>query len=358
MPVSAEFPVEHQAWGASAYLAHFIGYPDGIVDFHRGMSAPSRDHSFSCSEVAGIVPFVVGVGYRGCGWADFEMENFSRCSNIHFMVKCIYHFGVSASLPDCGHPPGVIMLQTFSEHSPMSLQDRDRRVVARIGTLRFAPWGITGGSGSYIPQQDEVRRPVVDMSGSGGAASRGYSHPYLTEAVRAAAGNKAGVSLLTYPNESAVQLAEALVARTPGTADSRVWFGYSGSDANDCVVRTLLHAAVTCGESRRTRFVSFVGSYHGNLSASMGGSGHTAMTHSLPRAGLVLLPYPDQYRQRFSPDEVLRLLDYYFATTCPPDQVAGVFMEPILSDGGCPTAGLSQGDSGSLPASRSPDCPG
>jgi 4-aminobutyrate aminotransferase len=63
-------------------------------------------------------------------------------------------------------------------------------------------------------------------------------------------------------------------------------------------------------------------------------SGHTAMTHTLPRSGLVLLPYPDPYRGAFTVEEVLRLLDYQFATTCPPHQVAGIFLEPLMADGG------------------------
>ena len=63
-------------------------------------------------------------------------------------------------------------------------------------------------------------------------------------------------------------------------------------------------------------------------------SGHTAMTRSLPRAGLLLLPYPDPYRPDFSADDVLKLLDYHFATTCPPDQVAAIFIEPLMADGG------------------------
>ena len=84
----------------------------------------------------------------------------------------------------------------------------------------------------------------------------------------------------------------------------------------------------------RSRFISFIGSYHGNLSGSMSISGHTAMTHTLPRAGLVLLPYPDPYRAEFSAEEVLKLLDYQFATTCPPHQVAAMFIEPLMSDGG------------------------
>jgi 4-aminobutyrate aminotransferase len=84
----------------------------------------------------------------------------------------------------------------------------------------------------------------------------------------------------------------------------------------------------------RSRFISFIGSYHGGLSGSMSVSGHTAMTHTLPRAGLLLLPYPDPYCTTFSAKDVLTLLDYQFATTCPPDQVAAVFIEPLMADGG------------------------
>jgi len=138
----------------------------------------------------------------------------------------------------------------------------------------------------------------------------------------------AGASLLLYPNEPAVSLAERLLAVTPGEGERRVWFGHSGSDANDCAVRVLTAA------TGRSRIISFIGSYHGNLSGSMGISGHTAMTHTLPRPGVLLLPYPDPYRPRFSADEVLKLLDYQLETTCPPSQVAAIFLEPLMSDGG------------------------
>ena len=83
----------------------------------------------------------------------------------------------------------------------------------------------------------------------------------------------------------------------------------------------------------RPRFISFIGSYHGGVAGSMSISGHTAMTHTLPRPGLVLLPYPDPYRPRYAAEAVLDLLDYQFETTCPPEQVAAVFIEPIMSDG-------------------------
>lgn len=207
-----------------------------------------------------------------------------------------------------------------------SLFERDAKAIAHIGRLRFSPVSVIGGRGSRLIE--EGGRELLDLSSSWGAASLGYAHPAVTDAVTAACADMAGASLLSFPNENAVALAEDLLRLTPGRGERRVWFGHSGSDANDCALRAVSAA------TGRSRFISFIGSYHGNLSGSMSVSGHTAMTHTLPRAGLVLLPYPDAYRPDFSAHDVLKLLDYQFATTCPPDQVAGVFIEPLMSDGG------------------------
>ena len=210
--------------------------------------------------------------------------------------------------------------------APKSLRERDAEVIANIARLRFSPLSLIGGRGNRLIE--EGGRTLLDLSASFGAASLGYSHPAIQDAVSSAAAGMAGASLLSYPNENAVALAEDLLRLTPGPGERRVWFGHSGSDANDCALRVVQAA------TGRARFISFIGSYHGNSSGSMSVSGHTAMTHTLPRAGLVLLPYPDPYRSPFSADEVLALLDYQFATTCPPRQVAAIFMEPLMSDGG------------------------
>jgi 4-aminobutyrate aminotransferase len=210
--------------------------------------------------------------------------------------------------------------------SGSSLPARDARVIANIAKLRFSPLSLVGGRGGRVIE--EGGRALLDLSASFGAASLGYGHPAITAAVTEACENMAGASLLSFPNENAVALAEELLRLTPGRGERRVWFGHSGSDANDCALRVVQAA------TGRSRFISFIGSYHGSLSGSMSVSGHTAMTHTLPRAGLVLLPYPDPYRAAFSAEDVLALLDYQFATSCPPQQVAAVFIEPLMSDGG------------------------
>jgi len=222
-----------------------------------------------------------------------------------------------------GHPPPV-----------PTLRERDAQVIANIGRLRFSPLSLIGGRGTRLIE--EGGRELLDLSASFGPAILGYSHPAIAAAVNAATASMAGASLLAFPNENAVALAERLLAITPGQGERRVWFGHSGSDANDCALRVVQAA------TGRSRFISFIGSYHGNLSGSMSISGHAAMTHTLPRAGLVLLPYPDPYRPSFSAEEVLKLLDYQFATSCPPHQVAGIFIEPLMSDAGVivPPAGF------------------
>ena len=207
-----------------------------------------------------------------------------------------------------------------------SLFERDARSIANIARLRFSPLALVGGRGNRLIE--EGGRQLLDLSASFAVALLGYSHPAITEAVTRACQSMAGASLLSFPNESAVALAEELLALTPGRGPRRVWFGHSGSDANDCAMRVLQAA------TGRSRFISFIGSYHGNLTGSMSISGHTAMTHTLPRSGLLLLPYPHPYRRDFTAEEVLKLLDFHFATSTPPQQVAAVFIEPLMSDGG------------------------
>ena len=198
--------------------------------------------------------------------------------------------------------------------SNATLGERDAAAIAGIQKLRFNPLAARGGRGSYLTADDG--RAILDLSASATAASLGYSHPAVIEAVTKAMADMAGASLLMYPNEPAAALAEALLETMPGDAERRVWYGHSGSDANDAAARVLEAA------TGRPRFISFIGSYHGGVAGSMSISGHTAMTHTLPRPGLLLLPYPDPYRPRFSAEAVLDMLDYQFETTCPPEQVA------------------------------------
>ena len=122
----------------------------------------------------------------------------------------------------------------------MDLINRDEKVIAGIEKIRFFPVAPIGGDGCYIIEENGRR--LLDFAGSWGAAGIGYSHPPITEAISQASKGMASASLLSYASEPAITLAEELLAIVPGNIPRKVWFGHSGSDANDMIVR-LLEAA-------------------------------------------------------------------------------------------------------------------
>jgi 4-aminobutyrate aminotransferase len=212
-----------------------------------------------------------------------------------------------------------------SAHGP--LPERDARAVAGILKLRFFPLAVTGGEGSWLVAEDGRR--LLDLSASWGAAGLGYGHPAVASAVAGAARNMASAGVISAINEPAVALAEELLATLPGPGERRVWFGHSGSDANEAAVRAIERA------TGRRRFLSFVGAYHGGTVGSMAVSGHPALERA-EASRLSLLPYPDPYRPRFGDPGrgVLEELDRVLAEEVDPADVAALFVEPIQADGG------------------------
>ena len=217
----------------------------------------------------------------------------------------------------------------------VSLVERDGAAISRLQKLRFFPLAVTGGEGCRLIE--EGGRRLLDLSGSWGAASLGHGHPALRAAVDRALANQAGASILSAVNGEAVALAETLLELVPGTGERRVWFGHSGSDANETAYR-----AVTAATGR-PRVISFVGAYHGCTAGSMAISGHTVQQGADKAAGLLLLPYPDPYRPEAGDGAaVIAQLARHFTEDCPPEEVAALFFEPIQSDGGLivPPAGF------------------
>ena len=217
----------------------------------------------------------------------------------------------------------------------VSLIDRDARAIAGIEKLRFFDLAVVGGHGSRLRLEDG--REVLDLSASWGAASLGNAHPDVAVAAGRALADMAGASILSVVNGPAVELAERLLATLPAGVERRVWLGHSGSDANDTAVRIVTAA------SGRPRVISFAGAYHGALTGSLAISGHPALDTGPKAAGLIRLPYPDPRDGAEAGDNVLEQLDAHLARHG--EEVAALFVEPILSDGGLivPPAGFLRG---------------
>ena len=187
------------------------------------------------------------------------------------------------------------------------------------------PLALTGGHGAYVV--DEAGRDLLDLSAAWGAVSLGYGHPAIAEAVCAAVRNPAGASILSATHLGAVELAQQILATLPELTDHKVWFGHSGSDANETAFRAI--AAAT----GRPRVVAFRGAYHGGTAGSMAISGHAVQSHAARAEGLTLIPYPNPYHGEDG-EAVLSHLAELFGTTLPPQEVGALFIEPIQSDGG------------------------
>ena len=209
-----------------------------------------------------------------------------------------------------------------------ALSAREARSVSTMAHLRFYPLAAVGGSGAYLTGDDG--RQLLDFAASWGAASLGHAHPAVREAVDRALSDQAGASYLSSVNEPCVLLAEKLLSLVPERARGRVWFGHSGSDANETVARMAVAA------TGRPRILAFEGAYHGGTVGSMAVSGHPAQQGSRA-AGLTLVPYPNSYTAgsaQAAKEAVLTHLEKLFATEVPPEEVAAFFIEPIQSDGG------------------------
>ena len=170
---------------------------------------------------------------------------------------------------------------------PVDLYRRDAAALSRLQHLRFFPLAVVEGRGNELVEPDG--RTLLDLSATWGAASLGYGHPAIRNAVANALESPAGAGILSAVSAPAVELAETLLEITPGMGERRVWLGHSGSDANETVARAVLEA------TGRPRIFAFHGAYHGGTSGSMAVSGHSSQEgggKGLPVSPCFRIPIP------------------------------------------------------------------
>ena len=152
------------------------------------------------------------------------------------------------------------------------------------GTPRF----IERAQGPYLVDVDGTE--YVDLVGSWGPMLLGHAHPQVLDAVREAAAR--GTSYGT-PTRGEVELAEAIVARTPV---ERLRLVSSGTEATMSAIR------LARGFTGRDLVVKFAGCYHGHVDSLLAESGSGLATFAVPgtpgvptgsTAATLVLPYND-----------------------------------------------------------------
>src|ERR1035437_651279 len=111
-------------------------------------------------------------------------------------------------------------------------------------------------------------RELVDGIASWWTACHGYNHPHIREAVTRQLERAPHLMFGGLAHEPAYRLASRLAHLLPGELN-HVFFAESGSVSVEIAMKMGLPYWINQGVRGRTRFVSFLGGYHGDTLATM-----------------------------------------------------------------------------------------
>jgi len=133
------------------------------------------------------------------------------------------------------------------------------------------PVSIVAGEGSWLIDAEGKR--YLDGNSSIWTNLHGHRHPSLDAAILAQLGKIAHSSFLGLTHESAVCLAEELLAYVNrgqiSTGLNRVFFSDDGSTAMEAGLKMIVQSFAQTGQDQRTEFISPEGAYHGDTVGAM-----------------------------------------------------------------------------------------
>ena len=197
-------------------------------------------------------------------------------------------------------------------------------------------------SGQGVTVVDREGRESLDGFAGLYCVNVGYGRPEIAEAIAEQARKLAYYhSYAGHGNEPSIRLAEMIVERAPSHM-SRVYFGLSGSDANETNIKLIWYLNNVLGRPEKKKIVSRWRGYHGSgiMTGSLTGLElfHTAF--DLPRAPILHTEAPYYFR-RADPDLSEEAFSQYCADKLEemilaegPETVAAFIGEPLLGTGG------------------------
>lgn len=211
----------------------------------------------------------------------------------------------------------------------MKPSERDQSFLAPAWAYT-APLTIERGEGAYLITADGRR--YLDFISGYGVTSTGHCHPRVVAAAQAQVGRLIHVSTAVI-NQTLLQLAERLVAITPPGLEM-MFFHSAGSEAIEAAIKL---ARFVTG---RSGLVAFRGGFHGRTTGALALTSSKTFYrqgHEPFFPGVHFAPYATPYRYAAAEEcahACLAELDRLFAEEVDPYQVAAMFVEPILGEGG------------------------
>jgi len=202
--------------------------------------------------------------------------------------------------------------------------------------VRFYPLVIENGKGCIVKDVDG--NEYIDLNSGLVCLNVGHCHPKVVDAIK-----KQSEKFLHYSNTDfyyrpVVELAEKLCKVTPGKFDKKVYLGNSGAEAVEAAVK------LSKWHTRKQRFIAYISAFHGRTlgALSFTASKPVQRRYFFPMVpGVTHVPYPNCYRCAFKlsyPDCNYWCVDFIdemvLQKYVPPEEVAGILIEPIQGEGG------------------------
>jgi 4-aminobutyrate aminotransferase len=213
--------------------------------------------------------------------------------------------------------------------------NRDKSILATSYNREY-PLVVDRALGSEVWDVDGRR--FIDFMAGVCVLNVGHRHPRVVEALHKQAEKFWHICLHDFYYPEAVELAEMLAKTAPMSGASRYYFGNSGTEAVEAAAKLAMY------KTGRTRFIAFLGAFHGRTLGSLSFTASKAVQSERyqPAVKVFHLPFADPYRPVFAgrPGEDYgdTLLNYVeeelFRTKLSPEDVAGVLVEPIQGEGG------------------------
>ena len=212
---------------------------------------------------------------------------------------------------------------------------RDQSVISP-SYPRGYPFVMDYGRGTEVWDVDGNR--FLDFAAGIAVVSTGHSHPKVVKAIQEQAEKFIHISSDFYHTKW-IELGEKLNELAPFLENGISFMTNSGTESVEAAIKLARHY------TGRTQFIGFLGAFHGR---TMGSVAFTASKPTYHRGfypllnGVVHVPFPDPYRPvlRIDPgedygDAVVRYIEEeILAHLLPPDDIAGVLVEPIQGEGG------------------------
>lgn len=195
---------------------------------------------------------------------------------------------------------------------------RDERVVSPSYTRAY-PLVAARGQGCVI--EDVDGNCFLDFTAGIAVTATGHCHPHVTSAIAEQASKLIHFSGTDFHYASQIELAERLERLAPGGWAKRVFFANSGAEAVEAAIKMCRY------RTGRSRLIAFYGSFHGRTYGAMS-LGASKAVHRRHFGPLV----PGVHHVEYDCDR--SQLERLFSTVAPPDEVAAIFVEPILGEGG------------------------